>query len=445
MATDHSAQIKDQALPLRSGADLDPLLERIGDARYVLIGEASHGTHEYYAWRASLTRRLIQELGFSFVGVEGDWPDCYAVNNAVTLAPGSPEDPEDVLHVFDRWPTWMWANRDVADFARWLRSFNESRSEDERVGFYGLDVYSLWDSLRATLGFLEEYYPEHVESALEAFRCFEPYAEDPQSYARSTRFVPSGCEPEVVKLLGQLRTSAASNGDPPRDARFNAEQNALSAAGAEAYYRAMVRGGPESWNVRDQHMVSTLDRLMAHHGDGAKAVVWEHNTHIGDARWTDMASAGMVNVGQLVREAHSEEGVVAVGFGSYRGRVVASDRWGGSTQVMQTPPARRGSAEDLMHSALAGTSSALFIFNGGSGANAESGATKGSDWAGQSLEHRAIGVVYDPGAERWGNYVPSVLGRRYDAFMYFEETRALDPLQGVHAHGGEMETWPANT
>ncbi|AUI50708.1 erythromycin esterase family protein [Arthrobacter crystallopoietes] len=442
--TDHSAQIQNQALPLSSEADLDPLLERIGDARYVLIGEASHGTHEYYAWRASLTRRLIQERGFSFVGVEGDWPDCYAVNNAVTLAPGAPEDPEEVLHGFDRWPTWMWANRDVSDFARWLRSFNESRPEDGRVGFYGLDVYSLWDSLRATLGFLEEYYPEHVDSALEAVRCFEPYAEDPQSYALSTRLVPSGCEPEVVELLGKLRTSAVSDTGAPRDARFNAEQNALSAAGAEAYYRAMVRGGSESWNVRDEHMVSTLDRLMAHHGDGAKAVVWEHNTHIGDARWTDMASAGMVNVGQLVREAHSEEGVVAVGFGSYRGGVIASDRWGGSTQVMQTPPARRGSVEDLMHSALDGTPSALFVFNDGSKA-ADSGTAGGPDWAGQSLEHRAIGVVYDPKAEQWGNYVPSVMGRRYDAFLFLDETTALDPLHGVHAHGGEMETWPANT
>lgn len=286
-----AAGIKESALPLQDEADLDPLMDRIGDARYVLIGEASHGTHEYYAWRAALSRRLIRERGFSFVGVEGDWPDCYAVDRSVKHLPGAPEDPEEVLHGFERWPTWMWANREVAAFTRWLREFNGSRPVEERVGFYGLDVYSLWDSLRETLGYLKKYHPGHVETALEAFRCFEPFVEDPQSYALSTRLVPSGCEAEVVELLGKVRASAAIDDVPPRDERFNAEQNALSAAGAESYYRAMVGGGSESWNVRDHHMVATLERLMDHHGGDAKAIVWEHNTHIGDARWTDMSRA----------------------------------------------------------------------------------------------------------------------------------------------------------
>ncbi|WP_461190274.1 erythromycin esterase family protein [Arthrobacter sp. Z4-13] len=428
---DEAAAIKETALPLQDEADLDPLMDRIGDARYVLIGEASHGTHDYYAWRAALTRRLIAERGFSFVGVEGDWPDCYAVNRCVKHLPGTPEDTEEVLHGFDRWPTWMWANQEVVEFTRWLREFNGTRAEEERVGFYGLDVYSLWDSLRETLDYLKKYQPDHVDTALQAFRCFEPHVENPQSYALSTRLVPSGCEAEVVRLLGKIRATAATDDSLPREESFNAEQNAATAAGAEAYYRAMVSGGEESWNLRDEHMVFTLDRLMAHHGRNAKSIVWEHNTHIGDARWTDMSRDGMVNVGQLIRERHGEEGVVLVGFGSYQGSVIASGRWGGATQTMDLPPATRGSIEELIHSALEGMPSALFIFD-----------DQPPQWANRSQGHRAVGVVYDPYSERWGNYAPTVLGRRYDAFIWLDETRALEPLHGIHADTTEMETWP---
>jgi erythromycin esterase len=420
------------ALPLHDEADLDPVLERVGDARYVLIGEASHGTHEYYAWRAALTRRLLREQGFSFVAVEGDWPDCYAVNCSTTLAPGAPDDPVQVLEGFNRWPPWMWANTDVAAFTRWLRTFNEDRPDGRRVGFYGLDVYSLWDSLRATLHYLQEHQPEHVGPALAAFSCFEPYAEDPQSYARATRLVPSGCEAEVVQLLSGLRADAERAGGAPRDERFNAEQNALAAAGAEAYYRAMVRGGAESWNVRDRHMAATLDRRMEHHGPHAKAVVWEHNTHVGDARGTDMAAAGMVNVGQLVRESHAEEGVVIVGFGGHQGSVVAADQWGGGTHAMPLPPAREDSIEEHLHEALPDEQSALFVFG-----------DEPPAWTMQLRDHRAVGVVYRPGAERWGNYVPTVLARRYDVFCWFDDTTALSPLHGVQPDGGEMDTWPS--
>lgn len=410
--------IQESALPLEGEADLDPLLARIGDARYVLIGEASHGTHEFYAWRAALTRRLIAEQGFSFVAVEGDWPDCYDVNRSVTLASEAPDDPAEVLHGFERWPTWMWANDDVVNFTRWLRNHNVEVNPEDRVGFYGLDVYSLWDSLRATLDYLQTHQPQHVEAALEAFRCFEPYAESAQSYARSTRLVPSGCEPEVVQLLTELRSAPASRSQEDRDARFNAEQNARSAAGAEAYYRAMVSGGPDSWNVRDWHMLETLQNLMQHHGPQAKAVVWEHNTHIGDARWTDMSASGMVNVGQLAREHHSEDGVVLVGFGSHHGKVLAADSWGANVQAMTVPPARAGSTEANLHEVLP-ERSALFVFLGQEGS-----------WAGQSQDHRAIGVVYSPHAERWGNYVPTVLNRRYDAFLWIDATTALTPLHG---------------
>jgi erythromycin esterase-like protein len=365
---------------------MDDLPEQVGDARFVLLGEASHGTHEFYAWRAAVTRRLVAEKGFGFVAVEGDWPDCYSVHCSVTGASGAPEDP--ALADFGRWPTWMWANEEVVAFTRWLRKHN---------------------------------------------------AERPRAYARATRLVPTSCEDPVVEMLTDLRRAVGDDGGATRDARFDAEQNARVAAGAEAYYRAMVTGGPTSWNVRDCHMADTLDRLVAHRNESsegaaggapAKAVVWEHNTHVGDARFTDMADAGIVNVGQLVRERHGEDDVVLVGFGSYSGSVVAADAWGDPAQVMPVPPARAGSIEALLHDSIE-TPAALFVFP-----------AELPDWLTERRDHRAIGVVYRPDAERWGNYVPTVLGRRYDAFCWFDETRALAPLRDTHPTGAEQETWP---
>ena len=431
--------IRELARPLRTPADLDPLLERIGRARVVLLGEASHGTHEYYAWRAALTSRLVAEQGCSFVAVEGDWPDCYRVNCSVRLASSSgsgAEDPREVLRGYERWPTWMWANEEVADFTCGLRAHNAGQDPADRVGFYGLDVYSLWDSLRSILGYLREHEPEHVGTALTAFRCFEPYAEDPQAYARATRLVPTSCERAVVAMLADLGERLAADGEPDRDAAFNADQNARVAAGAEAYYRAMVRGGPDSWNVRDTHMADTLDRLLDHHGAGAKAVVWEHNTHVGDARFTDMVDAGMVNLGQLARERHGEDDVVVVGFGSHHGTVLAADEWGEPVQRMPLPPARSGSLEALLHDTVP-DATALFVFP-----------PELPGWLAEERPHRAVGVVYHPGVERWGNYVPTVLGRRYDVFCWFDESRALAPLPGAAGTAGaagsgeELETFP---
>ncbi|KAA1425876.1 erythromycin esterase family protein [Nocardioides antri] len=428
----------DIALPLRHADDLDPLLTRVGDARIVCIGEASHGTHEYYAWRATLTKRLIQEKGFDLVAVEGDWPDCYEVNRSVVASGDSRPTPEESLANFVRWPTWMWANQDVLDFTRWLREANQTRPEDERVRFYGLDVYSLWESLREVLDYLAEHHPAEMESALTACRCFEPYAEDPQTYAAATRFVPDTCEAEVIDLLSALvdrRRGAVPDADGDPEAAFAAEQNARAVVDAEAYYRAMVRGGPDSWNIRDTHMADTLDQLLAHHdgrrtGRRSKAVVWEHNTHVGDARHTDMRRAGLVNVGQLVRERHGESDCVLVGFGSHRGTVVAAEGWGRPHAVMQVPPARAGSTEELLHASVP-YDAALFVF----------GPTL-PEWAAERRDHRAIGVVYRPTAERWGNYVPTVLGRRYDAFLWVDRTTALAPLAGTEGRTDELETWP---
>jgi erythromycin esterase-like protein len=430
----HQAGIRSQALPLTDQASLDPLMERIGDARYVLLGEASHGTADYYQVRAVLTRRLIEEKGFSFVAVEGDWPDCQAVHRSVTAAPGAPEDPGEVLAGFSRWPTWLWGNTDLAVFTRWLRRHNEELPPERRVGFHGLDVYSLWESLDAVLAHLRDHDPDRVEHALEAYRCFEPYAEEPQSYPPATRYLPEGCEPQVVSLLTELRRRAART--PVQDgplADFTARQNAEVLAGAESYYRAMLDSGPQSWNSRDHHMADTLDRLMEHHGPDAKAVVWEHNTHIGDARATDMADTGMVNLGQLVRERHMGKGVVLVGFGSHSGTVTAADAWG------DVPPAHTGSLEDLLHRALPGER-ALFVFPH---VQLQHPPPAGhGEWFHEEHGHRAIGVVYQPHLERVADYVPTVLAQRYDAFCYLDRTRALTPLRPPAAGNREARTRP---
>jgi erythromycin esterase-like protein len=409
------ADVRPLTRPLRGPADLDPLLERIGDARIVAVGEASHGTHEYYAWRAALTRRLIEERGFGFVAVEGDWPDCSRVNRSVKLADGADEDPRDALDSFDRWPTWMWANDDVVDFCRWLREFNAVRPEGERVGFYGLDVYSLWESMHELIGWLRENEPQHVDKAIQALRCFEPFGEDGAEYAFASRFAPTSCEQAVIDLLRHLLAEHGKDGvDGDPEERFSAEQNAAVVVDAELYYRTMVQSSSESWNVRDIHMVDTLDRLLEFAGE--KAVLWEHNTHIGDARATDMAAAGMVNVGQLLRERHGTDDVVLVGFGGHRGSVIAGEQWGAQMERMPVPPARSGSLEALLHGLL-GKDTVIVVPR-----------EDRPEWLDRRLDHRAIGVVYRPERERWGNYVPTVLGSRYDAFLYLEETSALRPL-----------------
>jgi erythromycin esterase len=432
------------AAPLTDAGDFDVLLDRVGSARVVMLGEASHGTHEFYQWRASLTQRLIEDLGFAFVAVEGDWPDCDRVDRSVRGRPEAPEDPRVALAEFERWPTWMWSNEEVADFCRWLRRYNTGREMRARVGFHGLDVYSLWESLRAILLHLREHDPEAVEDALTAYRCFEPYGEDPQRYALETRFVPEGCENQVVDLLARMRERAVNQGLGPGDGfrgggrvtsdsdELSAWQNAEVVAGAERYYRAMVRGNVESWNIRDRHMSETLDRLLAYYGPGAKGVVWAHNTHIGDARATDMADAGEVNIGQLGRDRYGRDDVVLVGFGCHRGTVVAGEAWGAPMQVMPVPPARSGSLEDILHDTA--PERALFVFP-----RQELKPDVLGDWLG----HRAIGVVYHPERERWGNYVPTRLGDRYDAFVWVDQTRGVRPLRTRGVGVSEPETFPA--
>lgn len=406
--------IQSLARPLGKVSDLQPLFEQIDDKKYVLLGEASHGTREYYIWRKEISKKLIQEQGFSFIAVEGDWPDCYRVNRYIKGYPHSGNSAREVLHAFNRWPTWMWANQEMVEFVEWLKDFNADLPKEKKVGFYGLDVYSLWDSLEAILSFLKYKDPQSVEAAIKAYRCFEPYRGDPQEYAQSLLLVPDSCEDQVVELLETIRQKQDEYEGSQEDV-FNAEQNALVALHAEQYYRTMILGGSSSWNLRDNHMVETLNRLMKFYGKNAKSITWAHNTHVGDARYTDMARIGEYNIGQLVRQQHGDSNSYLVGFGSYEGSVIASAAWGDPMTDMIVPQAKPNSWEELLHNVSPKDKLLLF------------GDNKVAPELYKPFGHRAIGVVYNPGHE-YGNYVPTVLPHRYDGFLYFDKTHAISPL-----------------
>ncbi len=414
---------------LEDARDLDALLEDIGEAKLVLLGEASHGTHEYYTWRTAISKRLIQEKGFRFIGVEGDWPDCYQINRFVKgYADATGQTALEVLKAFRRWPTWMWANWEIAALMDWMREYNRNLHAGRRVGFYGLDVYSLWESMEVIINYLRKEDPKAAALAIDAFRCFEPY-EEGQEYARAMLRLSADCSGEVIRLLEEVRKRSRHYDHDP-EAALNTEMNAQIIANAEAYYRSMISFRDESWNVRDSHMVATLESLMKHHGKRAKGIVWEHNTHVGDARYTDMKDVGMWNVGQLLREKHKRKSdVYIVGFSSYEGSVIAGGIWGGRMKKMEVPPAIEGSVEHILHEDSA--EDKLILYN--------------KEYYDRRFErylgHRAIGVVYHPERER-GNYVRTLLPFRYDALLYLDKSRALHPLH-LEPDGAQMpETYP---
>jgi erythromycin esterase len=411
------AAIRQWGYPLQSKAGLQPIFDAIGDARIVLLGEASHGTHEYYTWRAHITRYLVEEKGFSCIAVEGDWPDAYRLNRFIKGYDTDNKSAYKVLQGFQRWPTWMWANWEIVALADWLQDHNKALPADGKVGFYGLDVYSLWESLDNILGYLRKADPAALPAAEAAFQCFEPYrAEEGRAYARASQLVPEICQQEVVELLKMIRQRLPLY-DSDYEHVFNLEQNALVAVHAEQYYRAMVRGGAASWNLRDRHMAETLERLLTFHGPDSKIVVWAHNSHIGDSRATTMTDDGLLNLGELVRLKHNEKGVFLVGFGAYRGSVIAGKRWGAPMQEMDLAVPPEDSWEALLHEARPADQ---FLISADLLDNAA--------LAEHHIGHRAIGVVYHSHLEKYGNYVPSILPLRYDAFVYFDATRALHPM-----------------
>lgn len=397
---------------LESEEDLDVLLNQIGDARIVLLGESSHGTSEFYTWRAAISKRLIEQKGFDMIAVEADWEDAYAINKFIR-GTSQYTTATDALQEFDRWPEWMWANREIADFTEWLRTYN-MRSDEADAGFYGLDVYGIWESLDAVTRYLDENHPGSLELAHAVRDCFEPYQGDESAYARATLDSSVNCEPVISALYEAIEALISEDNDLSRE-EFNLLQNAAVVANAETYYRTAVRSNATSWNVRDLHMMGTINRLLEQEGPDSRIIVWEHNTHVGDARATDMADAGMVNVGQLVREEYGEDHVHITGFGTYRGEVLAAPQWGARSRVMRVPRAMKNSWEWILHQHA--PADKIILMN----------QLSQNPYYQQRIGHRAIGVVYDPDQES-GNYVPSVLPERYDTFIFIDESDALQPL-----------------
>lgn len=415
-------------------ADHDLLLDVVGESRFVLIGEASHGTHDFYRERASITQRLIEEKGFTAVAVEADWPDAYRVNRFVRGL-GEDNTAEQSLKDFQRFPRWMWRNTVVRDFVDWLRNHNAGHPE-HMAGFYGIDLYSLHRSMEAVVEHLEQLDPQAAMRARQRYSCFEPFGEDPQNYGLATAYgVDEPCEDQVIAQLLELRQGEAAmmhEGLLAQDEHFFAEQNAQLALNAERYYRAMFHGQEDTWNLRDRHMTDTIDRLFQHQQDqgiNAKIVVWAHNSHLGDARATDMNwKQGQQNVGQLMRERHPDQTCI-IGFSTHHGEVTAADDWGSPGKQKRVLPALEGSCEDLLHR--------VGIPNFWLDLRNKNEAT---ELLRQERLQRFIGVIYRPQTERWSHYSLTRPTEQYDILLHFDQTTALLPLD--QNSGGETEDLP---
>jgi len=441
-----SEALRQAARPLAGDArDHDALLDVVGDRPIVLLGEGSHGTHEFYALRAQITRRLVEERGFDAVAVEGDWPDTDRVHRWAR-GRGAPDDrtAADALGGFRRFPQWMWRNRVFAGLVEWARAHNAGPGRGRPVGVHGLDLYSLHGSIDEVLRYLGEVDPEAARRARARYACFEEFGDDPQEYGYAAA-AGETCEDAVVEQLVELmrrapdlvaRDAAADAGGDAAEAEddfFSAEMNARLVLDAERYYRSMFRGRNASWNLRDTHMADTLDALVAHlrrQGRAGKVVVWAHNSHLGDARATELGASGELNLGQLTRERHGDDAVL-VGFTTHAGSVTAAHDWGEEAEHMRVNPSLPGSVERALHETGLGGTFAVPLR--GSGA---------ADRAREALERaplleRAIGVIYRPRTERASHYFQAWVGRQFDFLYHVDRSRAVTPLD--RAGGGWAE------
>jgi protein-L-isoaspartate(D-aspartate) O-methyltransferase len=423
--------IRESAEPISSidTADVGSLLERIGGARVVLLGEATHGTSEFYRMRARITKELILRHGFNFVAVEADWPDAARVNQYLHHAPARQEQ----WQAFARFPTWMWRNREVLELVEWLRALNgEARDGNRRASFYGLDLYSLFTSINAVINYLNGVDPAMAAVARRRYACLSPWEHDPAAYGQA---VLSGsyrdCEEAVVLMLRDMLNRRIEYSLRDGDRFFDAAQNARLVTAAERYYRAMYYGSVESWNLRDQHMFDTLERLLEFHGPGSRGIVWEHNSHVGDAAATEMGARGEHNVGQLCR-ARFGAGAFLVGFGTDHGTVAAASDWDGALEIKRVRPAHAASYERLCHDSEV----AAFLLH-----LKDPVRQAVRDELGSARLERAIGVIYRPDTEIMSHYFQACLPRQFDEYVWFDETRAITPLVSVLAHG-VPETFP---
>lgn len=423
--------IREAAVPIADieQADIGSLLDRIGDARVVLLGEATHGTSEFYRMRARITKELILRHGFNFIAVEADWPDAARINQYVRQEPVRQEQ----WKAFARFPTWMWRNHEVLEMVEWIRAWNaEQREPQRRASFHGLDLYSLFTSINAVITYLGGVDPAMAAIARRRYGCLSPWEHDPAVYGRA---VLSGryhdCESAVVAMLREMLNRRIEYSQRDGDSFFDAAQNARLVAAAERYYRVMYYGSAESWNLRDQHMFDTLERLLEFHGPESKGIVWEHNSHVGDAAATEMSARGEHNVGQLSR-ARFADSAFLLGFGTDHGTVAAASDWDGPMEVKRVRPAHEASYERLCHD----SGVAAFMLH-----LREPARQDVRDELEAARLERAIGVVYRPESELASHYFQACLPRQFDEYIWFDETRAVSPLSAIAAHG-VPETYP---
>jgi len=409
------------------GAALEGLLRRVGDARVVLLGEATHGSSEFYSMRERITRELIVRKGFSFVAIEGDWPDAARIDHYVRQARVAPTE----WTAFARFPVWMWRNREMRSFVDWLRQHNAGASGARKVAFHGLDLYSLYHSIRSVLRYLDDVDPKTAAVARHRYACLTPWQPDPATYGRAAlTSAYHSCEREVVSTLGDLLKKHAEYADQDGERFLDAVQNARLVANAERYYRIMYYGSRAAWNLRDSHMFETLKNLLAFHGPQSKAVVWAHNSHVGDSAATDMSLRGEFNIGHLCRKEFGHAAFL-LGFGTHQGTVAAASDWDAPMQVMPVRPSMPGSYERLFHD----TEIARFLLPLRDAANDL------VDALSQPRLERAIGVIYRPQTEYQSHYFNAVLARQFDEYIWFDETRAVTPLKTEEVEG-VPETYP---
>jgi erythromycin esterase-like protein len=407
------------------------MFDRFADARVVLLGEASHGTSEFYRARAAISQRLIERHGFNIVTVEADWPDAATVDRYVRHR--RPREGES--RAFERFPTWMWRNVEVDAFIRWMREHNRGREHERMCGFYGLDLYNLSASMRAVIDFLDEEDPELARLAHRRYGCLEPWAEEPQLYGRNALLEGyARCEVGVVQMLKDLLQKQVDCLAPECDEWLDAAANARLVKNAEAYYRAMYQGAAESWNLRDTHMFETLDMILEAKGPGSKAIVWAHNSHIGNAAFTGMGMhRDELNIGQLAKEKWGAKARL-IGFGTHTGTVAAADDWDEPMKIKQVRPSLPESYERVSHDSGLGR----FLLDLRSGEIRRDVEQALMD---AGLE-RFIGVIYRPETERWSHYSEAVLPRQFDAWVWFDQTRAITPLAGEQRPGDRQHVHP---
>jgi erythromycin esterase-like protein len=422
--------IADAAEPLPEIDDpaFGAMFDRFADARVVCLGEASHGTSEFYRARAAISRRLIERHGFNIVAVEGDWPDCATIDRYVRHRPAREVD----FQPFERFPTWMWRNREVDDFIRWMRQHNDERAYEAMCGFYGLDLYNLSASMQAVVEFLDREDPELGRLAHRRYGCLEPWADNPQVYGRHSLIEGyARCEVGIIQMLQDLLKKQVDCFGEECEEWLDAAANARLVKDAEAYYRVMYHGSAESWNLRDQHMVDTLNMILDAKGPNSKAIVWAHNSHIGNAAFTDMGmNRGELNVGQLVKEKWDARARL-IGFGTHTGTVAAADDWDEPMQIKRVRPSLPDSHERMSHDS--GVPRFLLDLREG-----EIGRELREGLAEARLE-RFIGVIYRPETERWSHYSEATLPKQFDAYVWFDETSAVTPLPGEVRPGEHRE------